>query len=374
MATTTTLSATSPSAAQPPSGVSALLAAMAARGLHSPDETGQVAKLATRTAQALGLDALAVATVQEVATLADLGKLGIADTIINKRGPLTRREVRTLREHPRLATAMLDSVEGLSRLAPLVGAAHERFDGSGYPDGLAGEQIPFTSRLVYACAAYVAMITDRPYRAALSPASARSILVSNAGTQFCPVAANALLDVLTETDAPAPSASPKPSRRLAAVRPRSPQMRMAWARGRTPGRMARIAYPLGALAGLLFGIAWALPIPSAAGRCPPAAEGKALCVLQKVWLHELTIVFVAICAAMILTHIFVFKLPDLYRRWRAGELPQRKQLTPLTNDPILQAATWGWAYVKDTPAAKPHWVRHMAAEPPGFTAASTRRR
>jgi HD-GYP domain-containing protein (c-di-GMP phosphodiesterase class II) len=101
-----------------------------------------------------------------------------------------------MRRHPVEAEKLIRCSPGLSRLAPMVRSEHERWDGGGYPDGLTGEDIPLASRITLACDAYSAMVTDRPYRAAMTGAEAHAELRSNAGTQFDPTVAEALLEVL----------------------------------------------------------------------------------------------------------------------------------------------------------------------------------
>ena len=100
--------------------------------------------------------------------------------------------------HPVQSAEMVAAVPGLSHLAPMVRAEHERWDGTGYPDGLAGEEIPLASRITLVCDAYHAMTSDRPYRRALSDEAARAEVLAGLGTQFCPTAGRALLDTLAE--------------------------------------------------------------------------------------------------------------------------------------------------------------------------------
>ena len=99
-------------------------------------------------------------------------------------------------EHPVIGEGILRRLPQLAPLAPIVRHEHEHWDGSGYPDGLAGTQIPIGSRIMLACDAYVAMIAPRPYRAALAQDDAVAELRARAGTQFDPQVVEALLDVL----------------------------------------------------------------------------------------------------------------------------------------------------------------------------------
>ena len=101
-----------------------------------------------------------------------------------------------MERHPLIGEGILSPVEFLSDALPLVRAAHERWDGTGYPDGLAGEEIPLGARILFACDAYDAMTADRPYRAALSPEEAEVELRQVAGTQLDPRVVDALLGVL----------------------------------------------------------------------------------------------------------------------------------------------------------------------------------
>ena len=128
--------------------------------------------------------------------LHDIGKLGIPDGILHKEGRLSPDEWSVMRDHPRIGARMLESTEALHHLSTGVAAEHERWDGTGYPAGLTGDQIPVASRIVLACNAYDAMTTDRPYRPAMDPAAARAELRAGAGTQFDPRVIQALLRVL----------------------------------------------------------------------------------------------------------------------------------------------------------------------------------
>jgi HD-GYP domain-containing protein (c-di-GMP phosphodiesterase class II) len=101
-----------------------------------------------------------------------------------------------MKRHPEIGEEIVGSVPGLTHLSGVIRAEHERWDGRGYPDGLAGERIPLCSRIVFACDAYHAMVTDRPYRQALGATEAQRELSSSAGSQLCPHAVGALLTVL----------------------------------------------------------------------------------------------------------------------------------------------------------------------------------
>jgi len=168
-------------------------------GVHSRD----VVDLSVAVARALGLSARQQRDVEFAALLHDVGKIRIPKDIINKPGPLDPDEWELVKRHPVDGEEMLELVGGtLATVGRIVRASHERFDGEGYPDGLAGEEIPVEARIICACDAYSAMTTDRPYRAALSPAQALAELRRCAGTQFDPRVVVALERVLGRRQSP----------------------------------------------------------------------------------------------------------------------------------------------------------------------------
>jgi two-component system cell cycle response regulator len=142
-------------------------------------------------AAALGLDADACETVACAAELHDLGKVAIPDAILRKAGPLDAGETAWLRRHVEIGEAMMRDAPALHAAAAVVRASHERWDGAGYPDGLAGEAIPLGARIVAVCDAYSAMRQARAYGAVLDDAQARAELRRCSGTQFDPVVVEA---------------------------------------------------------------------------------------------------------------------------------------------------------------------------------------
>ena len=178
-------------------GIQALLAAVEARDDYTGEHSRTVVNLASNVARDLGLSGAQVAEVEQVALLHDLGKVGIPDSILKKPGKLSEDDWRCMREHPVIGERIVASIAGLAHLARAIRAEHERWDGTGYPDGLIGEQIPLASRIVFACDAYHAMTSDRPYRSALSSAEAMAELEQNAGAQFDPVVVRALLALVS---------------------------------------------------------------------------------------------------------------------------------------------------------------------------------
>jgi HD-GYP domain-containing protein (c-di-GMP phosphodiesterase class II) len=131
------------------------------------------------------------------ALLHDVGKIRIPKSIIQKPGPLTPEERRLIETHTVEGERILDRVGGsLAEVGAIVRSCHERYDGTGYPDHLAGEQIPMIARIVCCCDAYSAMTTDRPYRAALAQQEAIAELRRCSGTQFDPRVVDALIEVV----------------------------------------------------------------------------------------------------------------------------------------------------------------------------------
>ncbi|MDQ3849191.1 MAG: HD-GYP domain-containing protein [Actinomycetota bacterium] len=176
--------------------VRTLMAALAARDGYTGEHSHAVVELALAVGQELGLAAEHLLEVEQVALLHDVGKIGIPDHILQKPGPLTEDEWAVMRTHPAIGAALVSDVDALAHLVPAVRAEHERWDGAGYPDGLAGEAIPIASRIVLVCDAVHAMTSDRPYRPAMSCPAAVAELRRNAGTQFCPAVVDAAVQAL----------------------------------------------------------------------------------------------------------------------------------------------------------------------------------
>jgi diguanylate cyclase (GGDEF)-like protein len=158
-------------------------------GIHMDD----VSRLAEQTAIELGLDALEVEHVVLSAELHDIGKSAIPDAILFKPGPLTDEEWTFMRRHAVIGERILSGAPSMAVVASVVRSSHERFDGRGYPDGLAGEDIPLASRIVFVCDAFDAMTSERPYSTPKPPALALGELQACAGTQFDPVVVDAFL-------------------------------------------------------------------------------------------------------------------------------------------------------------------------------------
>jgi HD-GYP domain-containing protein (c-di-GMP phosphodiesterase class II) len=128
--------------------------------------------------------------------LHDIGKIGVPDAILRKAGGLTAAEWAEMRRHPEIGERIVRSMPALTHLAPVIRAEHERWDGEGYPDGLRSVEIPAPARIVLACDAFHAITSDRPYRAALPVETALAEIERNAGTQFDPDVAAAVVGVI----------------------------------------------------------------------------------------------------------------------------------------------------------------------------------
>ena len=161
-----------------------------------------VAALASQVAEELGLDAEQRDEIRRAAELHDIGKVAIPDAILNKPGPLDDQEWEFMHKHTLIGERIIASAPALVPVARLVRSSHERWDGGGYPDGLEGEQIPVGSRIVSACDAYMAMLSERPYSVAMRPTRALEELSNCAGAQFDPQIVDALRRV-AERSSPA---------------------------------------------------------------------------------------------------------------------------------------------------------------------------
>jgi diguanylate cyclase (GGDEF)-like protein len=201
--------------------VVALTSALDARDEYTGHHSTEASGLAVQVARRMHLSEDQVDLVAQVAMLHDIGKLGVPTHILLKPGPLDQAELALMREHPVIGERILSGIPGLGEVAAAIRHEHERWDAGGYPDGLAGEQIPLASRIVFACDAWHAMISDRPYRPAMPAAKALDELREGAGSQFDPRVAQALLEILGD-NAPPPACSPSESRDRALSRELSP--------------------------------------------------------------------------------------------------------------------------------------------------------
>ena len=147
-------------------------------------------------ARALGMGVEGLRTLRYGALLHDIGKIAIRSEILHKPEPLTESEYEEMKEHTVVGAKMLERIPYFADVHPLVRASHERWDGNGYPDRLAGEEIPLAARVISACDAFNAMTSDRPYRAAMDDADAIAELRRGSGNQFDPDVIDVLVSLL----------------------------------------------------------------------------------------------------------------------------------------------------------------------------------
>ena len=176
--------------------VMALAEALNERDRYTGEHSEEVVDLVAGVARGLGLNEQETARVKVAALLHDIGKVAIPDGILNKPGKLDESEWKLMREHPVIGERILRAIPGMGSIARIVRHEHERFDGAGYPDGIAGNEIPIGSRIILACDAYHAMTSDRPYRKAMSHSEAVRELAAGAGTQFDPQVTEVLIGAL----------------------------------------------------------------------------------------------------------------------------------------------------------------------------------
>ena len=161
-----------------------------------------VSKYAVMIGRQIGLDNSALDVLKYAGYLHDVGKIGIPDTVLGKTGHLTVDEWKLMKKHPLVSAKILEPVKITPALKAAVRHHHERFDGKGYPYGLAGESIPLEARIMAVADSYEAMTSDRPYRKALSDEEAVDELKRCAGTQFDPACVDAFLRALGRSTSP----------------------------------------------------------------------------------------------------------------------------------------------------------------------------
>jgi two-component system, cell cycle response regulator len=146
----------------------------------------RVAELSRETARSLELPEGMVVRIELAGRLHDIGKLAIPDAILEKPGPLSRNEWEVMRTHTEIGARIIGAAPALRDVAEIVRCHHERYDGSGYPDGLRGERIPIGARILGVCDAFVAMMRNRPYIDGITVMEALAELRRCSGTQFDP--------------------------------------------------------------------------------------------------------------------------------------------------------------------------------------------
>jgi diguanylate cyclase (GGDEF)-like protein len=178
------------------STVEALANALEARDEYTSSHARWITDTALRVGEELGLDSDTLKRLELGALFHDIGKIGIPNSVLLKPGPLTDDERALIETHPELGEKILAPIDQLGDVCSIVRACHERWDGRGYPDNKSGEEIPLEARIIFACDAFHAMTTDRPYRRRLPDEEALRRLEEAKGTQFDPAVVDVCLRVL----------------------------------------------------------------------------------------------------------------------------------------------------------------------------------
>jgi HD-GYP domain-containing protein (c-di-GMP phosphodiesterase class II) len=168
------------------------------RDKETEDHTRRVTELTLHLARRMGIPDAELIHIRRGATLHDIGKVAMPDNILFKPGPLTEDEWKIMRRHPLIAEELLKPISHLAAALPIPRFHHEKWDGSGYPDGLAGESIPLAARLFAFADVYDALTSDRPYRRAWSQADALDYIQKNSGAHFDPKIVPVFIRMMTE--------------------------------------------------------------------------------------------------------------------------------------------------------------------------------
>jgi putative nucleotidyltransferase with HDIG domain len=186
--------------------IRALAAAVDAKDPYTRGHAERVAALAVEIGRELGLPAGTIKALERAGILHDIGKIGIPDTILGKPAPLTPGEMALVRAHPAIGAEIVEGVEFLGDAVPAIRSHHERFDGTGYPDGLRGDAIPLVARIVNIADTWDACTSCRPYQDAIPEDVVVAILDGLRGAQTDPAVHDALLAVLRRRGAAAAAA------------------------------------------------------------------------------------------------------------------------------------------------------------------------
>lgn len=184
------------------SALSLLSRALEACDPYTRHHSARVARLAGAVGEQLGLDGKRVAVLHVGGALHDVGKAGLSQLVLTKPGPLTDRELVEVQAHPRVGARLVARVEAFRPTLPAVLHHHERWDGTGYPDRLAGSGIPLDARILAVADSFDAMTSDRPYRVGLALDDALEEVDRCAGTQFDPEIVSAFLHLMQGRLAP----------------------------------------------------------------------------------------------------------------------------------------------------------------------------
>jgi len=166
------------------------------RDRETEDHTRRVTEITLQIAYRLGISEQDLLHIRYGALLHDIGKVAVPDKILFKPGPLTEAEWQTMKRHPVVAMELLESISYLGPALDILRSHHEKWDGSGYPDGLAGEDIPLFARIFALADVYDALTTERPYRGAWQQVDALDYIARQSGTHFDPHLAPVFIDMM----------------------------------------------------------------------------------------------------------------------------------------------------------------------------------
>ncbi|MDD5504975.1 MAG: HD domain-containing protein [Candidatus Omnitrophica bacterium] len=176
--------------------VTALAVAVEAKDPYSRGHIDRVSDYAQRLGREMGLDEEMMKILKNGAVLHDVGKIGVRDEVLKKQGPLNEEEQKEMRQHVIIGVNIIKPIRSMSALSDLVRYHQELYDGTGYPDGLKGEEIPLSARIIKICDAYDAMTTDRPYRKGMSRDDAKKEIEKKSGIEFDPGIVKSFLNVI----------------------------------------------------------------------------------------------------------------------------------------------------------------------------------
>lgn len=178
--------------------IHALNDALEVKDAYTGGHANRVQDYAVKLAKASGMKRKDVEMIRTAALLHDIGKIGIPDTILNKKGKLTKEEYDIIKEHPVMGARILNNVDSLKDISDIIRHHHEKYDGTGYPDSLKGVDIPIESAILAIADSFDAMTTDRPYKNAMPSFEALEELKINKGTQFNPGLVDKFIKVMYE--------------------------------------------------------------------------------------------------------------------------------------------------------------------------------
>ena len=170
-----------------------------ARVSYTGRHSAQVAYWVRAAARELHYDPDDLQSIYWAALLHDIGKIGVPEAVLSKAGPLSNKEWLVMRLHPTVGANMVRPLKTIAHIAPMIDAHQEKYDSSGYPQGLQGEEIPLGARILAVADAYEAMTTDRYYRKARTHSEAAMELERHVGTHFDPIVVEAFLDTINVT-------------------------------------------------------------------------------------------------------------------------------------------------------------------------------